>query len=204
MRLDPPPVELLVAPVLEGGRYDDRPIYFSDVIVRKDNLALNFTDLRGSSWSFNESGSHSGYNVVLYHLVEMGESPRFFGRIIQAGSHQRSIRLVARGEVDASAIDSQVLAVELREHPRMRASLRVIDSLGPSPIQPVVVASRLPGRVKDELRTALAEMHNDAEGRRALAWGFVKRLEAVVDADYDPIRRMLEAVERAGVGFGDG
>lgn len=199
MRLDPPPVELLAAPVLEGQRHQNRPLYFSDVIVAHDNPARGFADLRGASWSFNDPDSHSGYGVVLYHLATMGEAPRFFSRIVEAGSHQRSIRLVAKGEVDASAIDSQVLAVELREHPELGQRLRVIESLGPSPIQPVVAARRLPRSLKSELAKALTSMHRDPAAQRALAYGFVKRWDPVVDSHYDPIRRMLEVVEQAGL-----
>ena len=77
----------------------------------------------------------------------------------------------------------------------------MIDSLGPSPIQPVVAASRLPRPLKDELATALIGLHRDPAMRPALAYGFVKRLDPVVDSDYDPIRRMLEVVERAGARF---
>jgi len=33
----PPPVEPLAAPVLTGDRYAGRPVYFSDVIVRRDS-----------------------------------------------------------------------------------------------------------------------------------------------------------------------
>lgn len=201
MRLNPPPVELLAAPILDGDRYQDRPVYFSDVIVARDSPARSFADLRGSSWAYNDPDSHSGYSVVLYQLATMGETTRFFSRIVEAGSHQRSIRLVANGKVAASAIDSQVLGVELREHPELKARLRVIQSLGPSPIQPVVVASRLPSSLKDDLATALTSMHRDSEARQALAYGSVKRLVPVTDSDYDPIRRMLEAIERAGVSF---
>src|SRR5437016_5620673 len=35
----PPPVEPLAAPVLAGARYGGRPVYFSDVVVRRDNPA---------------------------------------------------------------------------------------------------------------------------------------------------------------------
>ena len=34
-------------------------------------------------------------------------------------------------------------------------------------------------------------MHNEAEGRRILNGGKIKRLEVVSDADYDPIRKMV-------------
>src|SRR5439155_23895558 len=45
-RQDPPPVELLAAPVLQGARYGGRPVYLSDVIVRRDCLVRSFTHLR--------------------------------------------------------------------------------------------------------------------------------------------------------------
>ena len=47
MRQEPPPVEVLAAPILEGERYGQRPIYFSDVIVRADSTLQTFADLRG-------------------------------------------------------------------------------------------------------------------------------------------------------------
>ena len=53
-----------------------------------------------------------------------GRRPGFFGDVVEAGFHQRAVRLVAGGRVDAAAIDSQVLAVELRDHPRLAAGLR--------------------------------------------------------------------------------
>ena len=195
----PAPVELLAAPVVEDARYDGRPIYFSDVIVRADSPIRSFADLAGRSWSFNDVDSHSGHNVTLYRLVEMGAARAFFGPVVRAGSHQRSIELVADGEVDASAIDSHLLAVEMRDHPELRERLRLIDVLGPSPIQPVVASTRLPAPVRAELREALLSLHEDAEGRAALALGMVARFAAVTDADYDPIRRMTAAVRAAGL-----
>jgi phosphonate transport system substrate-binding protein len=192
-----PPVEPLAAPVLQGERYAGRPIYFSDVIVPRDSPYQCFEDLRGCTWSFNEPGSHSGYGVTRYWLVRLGETRGYFGRVIQTGWHERSIRLVAGGEVDASAIDSQVLAIALREHPELAARVRVIAVLGPSTIQPVVAARRLSAQLKSELRDVLVELADDAEGRAQLAHGFVERFVAVDDSDYDDIRAMLAVTEAA-------
>src|SRR5205823_4143270 len=138
-----------------------RPVYYSDVIVRRDSPHHRFADLRGRSWSYNEPYSHSGYGITLYRLLQLGETRGFFGRVVEAGWHERSIRLVASGAVDASAIDCQVLAVTCREYPELAAQLRVIDSFGPSTIQPLVVARRLPCRVKEEILAAVLEMHED-------------------------------------------
>jgi phosphonate transport system substrate-binding protein len=162
----PRPVEPLAAPVLVGDRYAGRPVYYSDVIVRRDSPITCLEELRGRSWAYNEPASHSGHTVTLYNLVRMGARPGFFARVIEAGFHQQAIRLVHAGAVDAAAIDSQVLAVERRDHPDL-AGLRVVGAFGPSTIQPVVAASRLPRVLKDQVRNLLVELVEDpAPGRR--------------------------------------
>jgi phosphonate transport system substrate-binding protein len=186
-----PPIELLAAPVLQGARYGGRPVYFSDVIVRRDSRFHTFANLRGERWAYDEPNSHSGFGVVRYHLARLGETSSYFSRVIKTGWHERSIRLVAAGTVDASAIDSQVLAVTLREHPYLARRLRVIDVLGPSTIQPVVAARRLPERLKAQLRSLLLEMHQSRASRAVFAHGCLEKFVAIKDHDYDDIRAML-------------
>ena len=193
----PPPVEPLAAPVLAGDRYGGRPVYYSDVIVRRDSSITCLEELRGCSWAYNEPASHSGHTITLYSLVRMGARPGFFARVVQAGYHQRAIRLVAHRHVDAAAIDSQVLAVELRDHPDLEG-LRVVGSFGPSTIQPVVAASRLPGQLKDQVRELLVELDDDPTARPALDHGFIQGFTAVDDTAYDDIRAMLAAIRAAG------
>ena len=193
-----PAVEVIAAPVLAGDRYAGRPIYFSDVIVARDAPYTSFSDLRGASWAYNERRSHSGYGITRYTLVRMGETHGFFGRVIDAGFHQTSIGMVAEGKVDASAIDSQVLEVELRDHPELSERIRVMDSLGPSSIQPVTVAKRLPEGLRREIREALLEMGDDPEGRAALELGMVRRFVPANDGSYADIRAMVDACEAAG------
>ena len=106
--------------------------------------------------------------------------------------------MVCAGEVDAAAIDSQVLAVELRDHPELGAQLRVIDALGPAGIQPVVAASRLPDALKADVKAALLAMGEDLVARATLARGFIEDFAPVTDEDYGDIRAMLVAAEKAG------
>lgn len=196
-RAAPGLLEPLAAPVLPGSRFAGRPIYFSDVVVRADRPWRSFDDLRGRSWAYNDPDSHSGYNVTRAALVRRGETRGFFGRVVQSGFHQRSLQMVAAGEVDASAIDCQVLMIELRERPELAERIRVIDALGPSTIQPVVAAGRLPEALRADLRAALLALGDDAEARERLAYGCVERFATVTDADYDDIRAMLSDCERA-------
>ena len=188
----------IAAPVLSGDRYGGKPIYFSDVIVRRDTEFESFLDLRGHSWSFNEPLSQSGYGITRYHLVELGETTGFFSEVIDAGFHETSIRMVAAGEVDASAIDSQVLGVEMRDHPEFQESLKIIEALGPSTIQPVAVSKRFDNEFRERVRGILCSLHEEPDYLTMLGHGMVERFVPVGPKDYDDIRRMLEACEKAG------
>jgi len=193
------PFELLAAPVLSGARYGGRPVYFSDVIVHADSDIHSFEELRGRVWSFNEPHSHSGYSVTRAHLARIGEPRAFFKLVVEAGFHQRSIELVRDRVVDGSAIDSQVLEIAMRDDPSLAEELRVVETLGPSTIQPVVASTGLPAPLRRDLRGILLDLGHTPEERDALALGLVAGFEAVEDADYDDIRAMVADAEAAGV-----
>ena len=128
----------------------------------------------------------SGYFGLRNRLAEAGEDERFCGSMLCSGSHQNSIESVLRGEADAAAIDSNVLSMKLREDPSLRERVRVIESWGPFPIQPVVVRSALPTELKESLRASLLAAHADPRTRRALSRLGLRRFVPVSDEDYPP------------------
>lgn len=186
------PFELLAAPVLYGERYLHKPVYFSDVIVRTASLYTSFDNLRGCIWAYNQRESHSGWNVVVYSLLERGKTPDFFGQLIASGSHQRSIALLLAGQADATAIDSQVLDVFLAQNPVEAAALRIIDMLGPSSVPPVVIAKTVDQSLKRNIQQALLTMHEDPQAARALRCGAIEQFVQVRDEDYRDIRKMRD------------
>jgi phosphonate transport system substrate-binding protein len=193
------PIEPLAAPLLCGSRYGGRPIYFSDVIVHRNSPFRSFADLRGCSWAYNEPYSHSGLGIMCYRLVELGETHAYFSRVIQAGWHEQSIRLVHAGEVDASAIDSHVLALALRDHPELADGLRIIETLGPSTIQPVITASWLSPELKADLRSIFLEMNTDPVAQEVLGDRLVQGFVPIADEDYNDLRRMRAACVVSGL-----
>jgi phosphonate transport system substrate-binding protein len=188
-------LELLAAPVMQAARYQGRPVYFSDVIVRHDSRFRSFADLRGATWAYNEPGSFSGYAAPRAHLAALGEMAGYFGRAVESGAHLRSLELIAEGMVDASAIDTTVMELELRRRPELAAQFRAIETIGPSPIPPMVVARGVAAEDKQRLREALLHMHEDGEGQVILSEGMLARFVAVHDADYDDIRRKALSAE---------
>lgn len=184
------PIELLAAPVLCGERYQQRPVYFSDVVVRADSAFVCFDDLRDCIWAYNQRTSHSGWNIVRHTLAERGLTFDYFGALVETGSHLRSLSLVHDGVADATAIDSQVLDAFLQQEKQQAASLRVIDMFGPSPIPPIVIARSLDADLKSQIQDALLTLHEEPGAADALHRGAIERFVRIRDEDYHPIREI--------------
>ena len=183
--LRPPPMELLgVLPVFDDERNLGRPVYFCDVVVRDDASIHAFSELEGGSWAYNDACSLSGYYSLLNKLAESDTDESFFESVFCSGSHLNSMEAVLSGDADAAAIDSNVLSIRLREEPALRNELRVIESWGPYPIQPVVVRSSLPPDLKERLRAAFLTTEKDQRTRRILKRFGLSRFVAVSQEDH--------------------
>lgn len=189
-------IELLTAPIPRGERYQSRPVYFSDVVVRSDRPFRSFADLPGASWAYNEPRSHSGFNVVRWHLAAIGGAGNFFGEVVESGAHSASLEMILAGRVDGAAIDSTVLEWLIAERRDLPERIRVIESLGPSPIPPWVISKRVAPSLRSELRALLLCMHMDPRGRDMLARAGLERFVGARDNDYDPIRIMARKAEQ--------
>lgn len=186
----------LVAPVMQASRYQNRPVYFSDIIVSAESDFKTFDDLKGKILCYNDPGSNSGYNMVRQKLMQGGYSSKFFGKVIQSGSHQRSMRWVVDRIADCAAIDSTVLEQELRDAPELAMHIRVIQSIGACPIPPVVASRRLKPEVIELIQSALCQP--DADLQSAMERSHIRRYLRVQLEDYDAIARMYDAVIKAG------
>jgi phosphonate transport system substrate-binding protein len=181
---------------MQATRYQNRPVYFSDIIVKVDSNVMSFDDLAGKTFSYNDLGSNSGYNLVRQRLIQAGYPSRFFGNVISSGSHQQSIRLVIEGLADCAAIDSTVLEQELFDFPELSHHLRVIDSIGSCLVPPVVVAQHLGKAFIDSLQSALIQP--DTELQSAMKRSQIQRYVPVKSEDYAHLGRMYDAALQRG------
>src|SRR5438309_1036196 len=125
-------LQAVAAPIPSGARYRGQPVYFSDVIVRRQSTVQTFADLRGTTFAYNEPLSQSGCGTVRDHLASLGLDWTFFGRLVRTGFHDRSMKAVASGDADAAAIDAPLWERLIRERPEVGSAFRVIATLGPS------------------------------------------------------------------------
>ena len=107
--------------------------------------------------------------------------------------------MILSHQIDASAIDSTVLELQLERYPEIRSDIRIIETLGPSPIPPWVILKSVPQDLRAALRELLLKMHKDPQGRAILAEGRIDRFVRVEDRDYDAIRHMSRRAQAAAL-----
>lgn len=186
-------LELLPVPVPTDERARGRPVYFSDVVVRCGTDADSLEDLRGCRWAFNDRNSYSGWFCMLERIAP-AEPTKYFGSVIQAGSHLESLRLIRDGRADAAAIDSNALRHAARCDAQLLKDIRVLESWGPFSMQPVVMRPALSPLLRACVRDALLQAHKVA-GDELRHFGFASFVD-VSPADYDRTRSSEPLVDR--------
>lgn len=185
-------LELLVAPVAYGKR-----VYHSYLIVPRDSTARSLKDLRGKSFAFTDPDSNTGKLVPTFELTKMGEKPEtFFSEITYSGAHDRSIRMVARKEVDGATVDSLIFHYMQAADRTSTADTLVVWRSPPFGIPPVVVPPGTDEATRDRMARVFLDAHRDPEGGRILRSIRIDRFERIADSAYDSIRRMDEWVSR--------
>ena len=190
-------VKLMAAPVMEDESYGGKPVYYSYIIVNKDSKAASFADLKGQRFVFNETISNSGYNMPRAKLIEMNETKGFFSAVERSGSHEESIRMVAEGKADASAIDSLVFDYARFTKQPYIEKVKIIDKLGPAAIPPVVYSSKLSPELVKKIQNALLGMDQDAAGQAILKRAYLKNFVQVSDEKYNDVRKMHDMAKSA-------
>ena len=169
-----------VAPVYDDPRASGRPVYFSDLVVAAAGPIESFADLRGRRVGYNDESSLSGYVSMLARLADDGHRTDRFAEFQAMGSHRAALTGIAAGEIDAAAIDANALRAWYRERPGRERLVRSIETIGPHPVQPIVVRSTAePGLVD-----AIADVLREPSTTEALAPFGIEAFAPVHHDDY--------------------
>ena len=106
--------------------------------------------------------------------------------------------MVLEGRADAAAIDSHMLDVSFLQNTDLATKLRIIATLGPSTIPPVVVSKSLDAALKYSIRSVLVNMHHDPGAAAELHKGLIAQFVPVADEHYYDIRQMTAQVVDMG------
>ncbi len=153
-RADPQP-HPIAAPIPLGRRYQKRPIYFTDLIVRRDRGYRTLEDTFGGRIGWTVDSSHSGFNATRHHLLSFRTADRpclYAASIGPAVTPARSLEWVVAGTVDVGPMDSYALDLIRLHEPERVSEIEIIDTTAPAPIPPLVASHGLDPTVRASLR----------------------------------------------------
>jgi phosphonate transport system substrate-binding protein len=189
-------LELLAAPQAYG-----KTVYYSYIITAKDSPIRAFKELRGKRFAFTDPLSNSGKLVPTYMLAKMHETPEsFFKEFIYTKAHDRSIKAVAQGIVDAAAVDSLIweyLKAQKQEHVMQT---RIMEKSPPYAIPPVAVPRDLDPALKAKLKRAFLNAHTDPRGKELLNKMKIDKFVVIDDSAYDTVREMQAWIKKQKTG----
>lgn len=179
--------EALAAPQVRG-----QPFYQSYLIVPKDSPYQEFGDLKGRVFAFTDPDSNTGTMVPRFWLSQEGETAEsFFSKTIFTYSHDNSILAVAKGLVDAAAVDGHQWEYFERFSPTYTSKTRVIRKSQPFGSPPLVASAQLDSDVRMLIQELMLAMHTDPEGKRILDKLLIDRFVAPREEWYEPARAMI-------------
>jgi len=170
----------------------------SFVVVSAQSPATSVADLRGRTAAVNDSLSNSGMNLLRHIVAPHAIGGRFFGRVIESGSHVASLALIAAGDADVAAIDCVTHGNLARFAPERLAGTRILAETAKTPGLPFVTRAAADDRELAMLREALTRLSDDPAAaliRRTLG---LRGFAVLPERAYD---RVLE-IERAAVALG--
>lgn len=189
-------LELLAVPQAYGDTH-----YHSFIIVHTASDITSFEELRGKSFAFTDPLSNTGKLAPTYMLGRMNETPEsFFGKIIFTRSHDKSIKAVAQGVVDAAAVDSLIWEYLSVANPEFTVKTRILEQSPPYAIPPVVVPRDLDPGLKQKLRQAVLNADADLNGQAILKRMRIDRFVVIPDSAYDSVREMKAWLARQKAG----
>jgi len=159
---------LIAAPVPSPPRYGDRPLYFTDLVVKADSPFQRLEDTFGGTAGFTVEDSFSGHIAFRRHLLQYrpAAGKPLYRRVVGGLVHARGvIDALMAGRIDVGPLDSYYHDLLARNEPQFAAGVRVVATTKAAPIPPLVATEALDPAVVARLRDALA----DASGAPDLA-----------------------------------
>jgi ABC-type phosphate/phosphonate transport system substrate-binding protein len=192
---------LLAAPLPRGERYAGRPVYCSDIVVRRDAAFTDADALRGARFAFTLESSQSGWQAprALFAERALRAGGRWFGATVGPLDTPRAVvEAVIEGAADAGSLDSYWHDLLQLHEPALAARLRVVASTPLTPMPALVCAAGTPDDVHARLAEALLGVANDDALRAVREALAIRGFALPAEDEYADLARRAQALDARG------
>jgi phosphonate transport system substrate-binding protein len=174
-------------------------VYHSLILSKKGSGIKTLEDAKGKDFAFVDPESTSGFKVPMaYFCLEAKIKPKeYFKRVVFAGNHESVILGIAQGTIPVGVTwDTGISLATNKGQIKGIEDFEVIWRSDPIPSSPWAYRKDLPEDLKEALRTVYLEYENTPEGQKWLEARGLKGFEPASDADYDPFRKVNDALKK--------
>ncbi len=179
------------------------PTYRSQFIAKANGPIKSVADLAGKKIAFVDPASTSGYLLPLKTLKERKIEPK---ETVFAMKHDSVVSMIYQGQVDAGAtfysppskdangkeLIEDARRLVLTQYPDVEKKIKIIELSEPIPNDPIIFRKDMPEAMKVKIVDAIFAFVATPEGKEAFnkIYG-VTEFKRATDADYEPVRKML-------------
>lgn len=159
-----PRPQIIAAAVLDCDLADDRPDYWTDMIVAAENPAMSLEDTFGGTIAWTERHSQSGFNapraLVLDTIGSSGTTPykAAFGPVVTPAG---AIDAVCSGKADVAGLDGYYHLLLKVHKPEVAARIKTIARTRRYPIPPFVASAEVGKLQVRKLSRAMVDLSAD-------------------------------------------
>lgn len=178
---------LIAAPIPSPERYEGRPVYFSDIVVRADSKAKSIEDTFGGVVGYTLNDSMSGgvafRNYLAPYHAQRGE--RLYKDAVGELIHARGvIEAIHSGRIDVGPLDSYYHDLLKQYDPELTSKVRTLATTIPTPIPPLIATAPMTDDELQRLRSALLATSSAPEIANLMQRLLLKGFAVSDPADY--------------------
>jgi phosphonate transport system substrate-binding protein len=185
---------------LPGHLQEEGPGYRAVLITRADSNFDSLESLRGSVVALADPASTSGNllpRVVFQDVIDVPFDD-YFSRVVYSGGHDLSTLAVKEGRVDSAFVATHRFDNVIERGLAEMDEFQVVWKSAVIPQDPFVYRGDLCPELKKAISDTFLTLHESEETRAFLANVNSGRFVAMQDSDYDIIRQLAAAKEKAG------
>lgn len=185
-------VEVLARPL----SIDGTSTYYGLIFVRKDSGIKTPKDMKGKIFAFVDKATTAGYLLPLAYFKKYGikDYKAYLKERYFTGTHEHAIYDVLNKKADIGAAKNTVFRRLADTDSRIADELVILRRSPDVPENGLAVRKDLDDSIKNKLKIAILNMHNDPDGRNVLKNFGAKKFIKTIDDDYANVYRFTKEI----------
>jgi phosphonate transport system substrate-binding protein len=171
--------------------------YHGLIFARKGGEIKNAEDMKGKTFVFVDKATTAGYLLPLSFFKKNGieNYKTYFKETYFAGTHEGAIYDVLNKKADIGAAKNTIYYKLANSDSRIKNEMFVLEKSPEVPENGLAVRKDLDVSIKNKMKDALLNMHNDPDGKKVLGIFGAQRFIETKDDDYSGVYRFVKTIK---------